>query len=101
MTQLGENIKKFRLLSNLKQEELALKLGKSKNVISNWERGDNKPDADMIEKMCTIFKIEPNQIYGWDTMTETIAAHFSGDEYTQEELEEIRQYAAFIKSRKK
>lgn len=30
MTQLGENIKKFRLLSNLKQEELALKLGKSK-----------------------------------------------------------------------
>lgn len=65
MTQLGENIKKFRISSNLKQEELAQKLGKSKNVISNWERGDNKPDADMIEKMCKIFQIEPNQIYGW------------------------------------
>ena len=101
MTQLGENIKKFRISSNLKQEELAQKLGKSKNVISNWERGDNKPDADMIEKMCKIFQIEPNQMYGWDTAPETIAVHFSGEEFTPEELDEIRQYAAFIKSRTK
>lgn len=32
---------------------------------------------------------------------ETIAAHFSGDEYTKEELEEIRQFAEFVKSKRK
>lgn len=31
----------------------------------------------------------------------TLAAHFDGDEYTKEELDEIRQFAAFVKSRKK
>ena len=31
----------------------------------------------------------------------TLAAHFDGDEYTDEELDEIRQFAAFVKSRKK
>lgn len=31
----------------------------------------------------------------------TLAAHFDGDEYTEEELDEIRQFAAFVKSRKK
>ncbi len=31
----------------------------------------------------------------------TIAAHFDGNEYTKEELEEIKQFAEFIKNRRK
>ena len=31
----------------------------------------------------------------------TIAAHFDGDEYTEDELDEIRQFAEFVKNRKK
>ena len=31
----------------------------------------------------------------------TMAAHFSGDEYTEEELNEIRQFAEFVKARRK
>ena len=31
----------------------------------------------------------------------TIAAHFDGEEYTEEELEEIKQFAAFVKDRRK
>lgn len=30
----------------------------------------------------------------------TIATHFDGDEYTEEELEEIRQFAEFVKSKR-
>ena len=30
----------------------------------------------------------------------TIAAHFDGDEYTEEELEQIRQFAEFVKSQR-
>lgn len=32
---------------------------------------------------------------------QTISAHFSGEDYTEDELEEIKQFAAFVKSRKK
>lgn len=31
----------------------------------------------------------------------TLAAHFDGDEYTEEELKEIKQFAEFVKNRKK
>lgn len=30
-----------------------------------------------------------------------LAAHFDGDEYTEEELNEIRQFAEFVRNRKK
>lgn len=36
-----------------------------------------------------------------DTINMTLAAHFDGDEYTPEELEEIRQFAEFVKSKRK
>lgn len=90
MTKLNENIKRYRLLSNLKQEDLASQLGKSKNVISNWERGDNKPDAETIEKICNIFKIEPNQLYGWQSSSpksDISAIQFTNDEYFPNELQ--------------
>lgn len=31
---------------------------------------------------------------------QTIAVHFDGDEYTEDELDEIRQYADFVRSRR-
>lgn len=31
----------------------------------------------------------------------TLAAHFEGDEYTEDELDEIRQFAEFVKNRRK
>lgn len=62
---LSEQIKKFRKEKNMKQEELAKKLGKSKSVISNWEKGINKPDADTIAELCKILKITPNQLFDW------------------------------------
>ena len=104
MNTIGENIKRFRIQAKFTQEELATRLGKSKNVISNWERGDNKPDADTIEEICFIFNISPNQIYSWEDAAEkpfTIAAHFEGDKFTEDELEEIKQFAEFVKNRRK
>ena len=63
---INENIKKFRIFRGIKQNGLAKMLGKSKNTISNWERGDNDPDPDTIEKICKILDVTPNQLFGWD-----------------------------------
>ena len=67
---LNENIKNFRKFKRITQEELALKIGKSKNVISNWERGDNSPDVDNIDKICQILGVTPNQLFGWEKYPE-------------------------------
>lgn len=62
---LSTNLKEARIKSGLTQEDLASLLGKSKNVISNWERGDNKPDADTIFKLCDILNVDANYLLGW------------------------------------
>ena len=66
MSRVNEFIKNFREFRGLTQHDLAERLGKSKNVISNWERGDNSPNLDEVEKLCEIFGVTPNQLFGWD-----------------------------------
>lgn len=70
MGKLSENLKAFRVFRGLKQSDLALAVGKSKNVISNWERGDNSPDVDSVETICRILRVTPNQLFGWEPVKE-------------------------------
>jgi len=63
---LGNNIKKYRELKGLTQKQLADAIGKSKNVISNWENGLNKPDADTIENLLWVLDVDANTLLGWD-----------------------------------
>lgn len=67
---LNMNIRNFRIFKGMTQEDLANRIGKSKNVISNWERGDNSPDIDCIEKICNTFGVTPNQLFGWEPYKE-------------------------------
>lgn len=64
---LANNLKAARINKGLKQEELANLVGKSKNVISNWERGDNKPDADTLFELCDILNVDANFLLGWES----------------------------------
>lgn len=66
MSALNENIKKFREMRRMNQRILAERLNKSRAVISNWERGENSPDADTVEQICKILNVTPNMLYGWD-----------------------------------
>ena len=63
---LSANLKEARLKKGLTQEDLANLIGKTKNVISNWERGDNKPDADTLFFLCDILDVDANFLLGWD-----------------------------------
>lgn len=67
---LSEQIRIARKKKKLTQGDLAKALGKTKNVISNWERGDNKPDADMILNLCRILDINPNVLLDWGSEEE-------------------------------
>lgn len=66
MSTIGDNIKKYRELRDLTQEYIARAVGKSKNVISNWECGKNKPDADIITILCGLLGVDANTLMGWD-----------------------------------
>lgn len=63
----GEAIKALRKAAGLSQEELADKLGTTKQTIYKYEAGivTNIP-SDKIELMSQIFGVSPAVIMGWD-----------------------------------
>ena len=60
---IGKFIANSRKKQNLTQEQLAEKLGISKNAVSKWERGLNLPDASIMEELCAILKITLNELF--------------------------------------
>lgn len=63
---LADNLKIARIKKKFTQEELALMLNKTKNVISNWERGDNKPDIESLFQLCEILDVDANYLLGYN-----------------------------------
>ena len=54
---LSKNLKKIRKENNLSQEQLAEKLGVSRQAISKWERAEASPDTDNLIALAEIYGI--------------------------------------------
>ena len=67
---LQENIKKLRKKNNMSQEELAEKLGVSRQSVSLWETGQTQPTIDNIIALAKIFNTSTDEILG-NTSAET------------------------------
>jgi len=77
------------------------------NTIYQWKR--ITPSLDKIEKVADFFKVSVDYLLGRtdikelpeDNTAHTIAAHHDGDEWTEEELEEIEEFKRFVAMRRK
>ena len=58
----GENLKQIRKSRNISQEELAERLGVSRQSVSKWETGENYPSMFNIMCLCDIFKCKINNL---------------------------------------
>lgn len=116
-------LKELLIKNNMTYRQLGDELDIKPSAISMWNSGRSLPRIEVIEKIAEYFNISPAYLMGWDPMSDeeigdvfynsmkeepeakrsntTIAAHFDGDEYTEEELDEIRQFAEFVKSKRK
>lgn len=57
---LNENIRIARENKKLTQLELGNIIGVSNTVISNWEKGINKPDAELLCQLCYALDVDAN-----------------------------------------
>lgn len=64
---LAENIRLFREKKNLHQSDLGRYLGVSAQAVSKWELGKSEPDQSCIVKMCQLFEISSDQLFGIKT----------------------------------
>lgn len=59
---IGKFIAQCRKKQKLTQEQLAEKLNITYKAVSKWERGLNLPDASIMLELCTILKINVNDL---------------------------------------
>lgn len=97
----NENLKIARERKGLSQKDIAEGIGVAKSTYSLYESGNREPNVQTIKKIVDILNVSADELLGIDDEPQTIAAHFDGDEYTEEELDKIKEYAAFIKSSRK
>ncbi len=65
---LSENLKKYRLLKNLTQEDVAEYLNITPQSVSKWERGESFPDITFLPALANIFETSIDLLIGMDTI---------------------------------
>ena len=60
--ELGKQLKEARAGANLSQEELAKRIGVSRQTISNWENGRSEPDLETLGRIAELLGVEKPEI---------------------------------------
>ncbi|MEF2246218.1 MULTISPECIES: helix-turn-helix domain-containing protein [unclassified Paenibacillus] len=108
MQPIGKIIKDLRTKRGLSLEELADKINQSygtsinKGMISKWENGLGDPRLENVRQLALFFNVSLDQLIGMEQQRiDTIAAHHDGEDWTEEELEEIEAFKRFVKMKRK
>ena len=97
----NENLKEARIKKGLSQKEVADNIGVAISTYSLYESGNREPNVQTIKKIADFLGISADELLGLSDQPTTLAAHFDGNEYTEDELEEIKNFAAFVKGKRK
>lgn len=68
----GENLIRSRKKSGLSQEEVAAKLGVSRQTVSKWELGETLPDIQQAKKLSTLYHITLDELVELDLQVKEI-----------------------------
>lgn len=66
----GENLQKLRKEQGISQEQLAEKLGVTRQSVSKWESGASYPEMDKIVAICNMFHCDINVLINKDITEE-------------------------------
>lgn len=111
---VGEIIRELRLQKGLTQKQLGDLCGMADSAIRRYESGRANPKLETIKKIADALdtsidillednweKYLPHFIRDESLRSNTLAAHFEGEEFTDEELTEIKNFVEFVKSKRK
>jgi transcriptional regulator with XRE-family HTH domain len=86
MGEIRDNVKRnlgyYLSLKGISQKELADKLSVSQSAVTNWIKGKNSPDIEVVAQICDILGITVIELFGTD----------GNDQYTEQEKKVISQY---------
>lgn len=100
----AERLRNARIEKGCTQEEIANYLGFTRPTYTAYESGRRKPDNDTLVKIARFLNVSTDYLLGLSDIKdpiETIAAHHDGEEWTEEELEDIEKFKEFVRMRRK
>lgn len=59
---LGENVRRYRKLAGMSQEELSLRADMKRSYVSDLERGTRNPSVRALGRLAEALKVEPSQL---------------------------------------
>lgn len=113
-----EKIKEIRSKKGLSTYQLSNLTGISQSAISKLENDKRKIDVETLQKIADALEVPIDEFFKDEDMDineplhninkiakenkiETLAAHFEGENFTQDDLEDIEEFIKFVVARKK
>ena len=90
--EIADRLIKLRKQNGLSQEELADKLGLSRQAVSKWERAEASPDTDNLICLAKLYGISLDELLKTDDDVETIVE----EQVKKEEPKEEKKEGVFI-----
>lgn len=111
MTKFSDNLSNLRKANNYSLKELSDRLNSKYNVkfskasIDRWEKGTTSPSMEHASALSDFFEVSLDELSGREELVveekpNHLAAHLDGD-LTDEEWQEILDYAEYIRSKRK
>lgn len=104
-------VKELRERAGLQQKEVAIAAGVSRPTVSEWEHQKKDPSGDRLQKLAALFSVDPGVVLGYTIPALDRAARqvtdedikfalFGKGDVSDEDYEDVKRYAAFIRSRR-
>ena len=98
---VSDRIRTLMEQRGLSYSELANAAGLAKSAVHRYATGlTDKVPTEALEKLAHALGVTPAYLTGWDEQPRTLAAHFEGEEFSDEELREIADFVRFVKSKR-
>lgn len=100
---MKERVKALCKTKGVSMNTAESEMGLAKGYISKL--GNSNPNTKTLQKLADYFGVTVEYLLTGEksqprTFQGTLAAHFDGDEFTEEELNDILNYIEFVRSRK-
>ena len=98
---------KFKTLYGYKWKntnDLINDLDLNKSAVSTWCNGTRLPRMDKVDALAKYFGINRSDLIEDKSSfpeVNTLAAHFEGEEFSEAEMEEIKNFVEFVKNKRK
>lgn len=85
LLKFAENLRLALAENEMTQQDLADQIGTTQQTVSRWLKGINEPDLATLLQICLHLSISPNEILGYDDITEDIFKAYLQDPRNVEE----------------